>query len=277
MKKTIILALCAATIPAAFAASNYNADTTAIFTDLSKDASITIDDAVGTATDTTINYTATTGTFTASVDGGLSYGTNQQCTNLTFALDLGALQSVLNNATDNTTYTLVAFYFQGASTTTTDEETGTSTTTYPNSGKNGVALRFNASTGEVFTAHSDNYGSSWTRWVDNNDTTLDTTTLSGLTSTMVLQTGTGGGNAYLNLFNDEGTGILTRKGLGSKNNNAVTSIVVDTDFITAASIEPTRALNAEGMKAAAAAIPEPATATLSLLALAGLAARRRRK
>ncbi len=45
----------------------------------------------------------------------------------------------------------------------------------------------------------------------------------------------------------------------------------------AASVATTVSLNTDGMKEAAKAIPEPSSATLSLLALACLTARRRRR
>lgn len=85
------------------------------------------------------------------------------------------------------------------------------------------------------------------------------------------------------------------KGLGSSSNTSITAITFDTSVVENAAVtsgwvdgntasglgsnlENTFA-NAHGGKIAAVspAIPEPTTATLSLLALAGLAARRRRK
>ncbi len=257
MKRALLLPLLAAAVPAAFAASNYAPENTAVFTDLSQNSTVTIND-------TTVDYTASTGTFISTDEGGnLSYGSNQQACSFTFRVDIKGLESTWMNANDTSTRTLVAFYFLGAANTT------NGVTTYPNEGKNGVGIRFDASTNNVYLSHTSNAGSSWTNWA----------TLSGsqLTSVMVAQTGTSGGAAYMYLYDNSGSGISTTKGLGSKSNGAVTSIVVDTEFVTAASVATTVSLNTDGMKEAAKAIPEPASATLSLLALACLTARRRRR
>lgn len=70
-------------------------------------------------------------------------------------------------------------------------------------------------------------------------------------------------------------------GQGSSNYDEVTSIYINTDLVKAVTIM-TGEINDATAKAgvtnlAAAMVPEPTTATLSLLALAGLAARRRRR
>ena len=75
--------------------------------------------------------------------------------------------------------------------------------------------------------------------------------------------------------------IIEYWGLGSSSYDEVTSIYINTDLVKAVTIM-TGEINDATAKAgvtnlAAAMVPEPTTATLSLLALAGLAARRRRK
>ena len=79
------------------------------------------------------------------------------------------------------------------------------------------------------------------------------------------------------------TKLINDTGLKSSGNTSLASIYVNSGYIEALQIETewkgddivntNVAFNAEAMQV----IPEPATATLSLLALAGLAARRRRK
>ena len=82
--------------------------------------------------------------------------------------------------------------------------------------------------------------------------------------------------------------IITDGALRSSSNTSLNSVYVNSDYIEALQFDTTWRstgvvnLNADfATKAAAkltsAAVPEPTTATLSLLALAGLAARRRRK
>ena len=71
--------------------------------------------------------------------------------------------------------------------------------------------------------------------------------------------------------------------LGSTNNDNMTKIEFDTAYVISAAInpswsDPSTCQNlASSLATTTKAIPEPTTATLSLLALAGLAARRRRK
>ncbi len=99
--------------------------------------------------------------------------------------------------------------------------------------------------------------------------------------------GTTKATAYLTLVSADGssttyygsnTSLKTSAGLG----NDLTALGLRTDYITSvylmagiATAEEARLMNAGAI--AAKPVPEPATATLSLLALVGLAARRRRK
>ncbi len=94
--------------------------------------------------------------------------------------------------------------------------------------------------------------------------------------------------AGVSLYTDKAADVndtfMYSSGLGGSSASGVTlsSISVNTAYVTAIAITDT---NIQGLTAANAAtalmntvaVPEPATATLSLLALAGLAARRRRK
>ncbi len=60
-------------------------------------------------------------------------------------------------------------------------------------------------------------------------------------------------------------------------NQEITKVLLNTDYVTSAAITPYYVTDATTLTNISRNIPEPATATLSLLALAGLAARRRRK
>lgn len=84
------------------------------------------------------------------------------------------------------------------------------------------------------------------------------------------------------------TKLINDGGLKSSGNTSLSSIYVNADYIEAlqfapgwegdAIVETNKAFNTDVVgKLGAVTIPEPTTATLSLLALCGLAARRRRK
>lgn len=85
------------------------------------------------------------------------------------------------------------------------------------------------------------------------------------------------GNVGLTLYDAAGDRVWYCEALGSADNQNYDGFILNTDYIDlSASITPS-VLSSTAAGQAAALIPEPATATLSLLALAGLAARRRRK
>jgi len=97
---------------------------------------------------------------------------------------------------------------------------------------------------------------------------------------------TGGNEGGLMLYSqDSTTKILGDSGLGSGSTTAVSNITLNTDYIELAAITPGWAPSSTASSLAKTLdvtarkelIPEPTTATLSLLALAGLVARRRRK
>ncbi len=94
-----------------------------------------------------------------------------------------------------------------------------------------------------------------------------------------------GSNTYANmqgvsLVAADGSLVWQSTGLASENNATFDAITIDTRFVSAIMVKPEILAQAELGNAAnylQTMVPEPATATLSLLALAGLAARRRRK
>ena len=135
-------------------------------------------------------------------------------------------------------------------------------------------------------------------WDDNRNSTYSYDDLKALGSVFVGESGekyitltlskanTGGNEGGLMLYSqDSTTKILGNSGLGSGSTNSVPNITLNTNYIEMAAITPgwapsstavslTQTLDATAREKL---IPEPTTATLSLLALAGLVARRRRK
>lgn len=107
--------------------------------------------------------------------------------------------------------------------------------------------------------------------------------------TMALETSSTGTYWSLTVLNSDGTYSSTSAGNAGLRWSAmgdITKVAVDTDVVTTAYAfdghyqgDAAYALNKAAIVASlpAPSVPEPATATLSLLALAGLAARRRRK
>ena len=108
-----------------------------------------------------------------------------------------------------------------------------------------------------------------------------------VTLTLTASKPSANGGRGVQVYVNDGTCVFNHAGLGTNNNEKFDIITVNTDYIAAIAIAPSlpELVNdgSPSLKAAAvglslqAAVPEPATATLSLLALAGLAVRRRRK
>ena len=86
-----------------------------------------------------------------------------------------------------------------------------------------------------------------------------------------------GNNVGLTLYDVNGERVWYCEALGASSNTSISSFKLNTDYITSAAVTPALLSASQAGSAAAALIPEPTTATLSLLALAGLAARRRRR
>ncbi len=91
--------------------------------------------------------------------------------------------------------------------------------------------------------------------------------------------------SYLTLVDENGAKTNYTGTVSANNTNGwrhtqfghLGAITYDADFVKSLSLYSTNLTADEAYRANASAIPEPTTATLSLLALAGLAARRRRK
>ncbi len=85
-----------------------------------------------------------------------------------------------------------------------------------------------------------------------------------------------GDNVGATLYDASGSRVWYCEALGSGSNTSYDGYTLNTNFITSASITPDIVTSEKAGKLAAALVPEPATATLSLLALVSLFARRRR-
>ncbi len=79
------------------------------------------------------------------------------------------------------------------------------------------------------------------------------------------------------LYDMNGTQLFNDSGLMSGSYRGIDTLSFNTTYISDVALTPERLTETADIVASAKLIPEPATATLSLLALAGLAARRRRK
>ena len=116
---------------------------------------------------------------------------------------------------------------------------------------------------------------------------IDWSKVTSAALTMALETSTSGTAWSLTVLNSDGT--YTSKsaslvGLRWSSMGDITNIAIDTAVVTQAYAfdgfikgDSAYALNKAAIEVATTTVPEPTTATLSLLALAGLAARRRRK
>ncbi len=79
------------------------------------------------------------------------------------------------------------------------------------------------------------------------------------------------------LYNSAGVAILDSSSLHAAGNHYVGEIMLNSEYIDNVAITPSKLTDVASIKTVSLLVPEPTTATLSLLALAGLAARRRRK
>lgn len=104
-----------------------------------------------------------------------------------------------------------------------------------------------------------------------------------LTMTVIGASSTGTAGFGVQLYDSTGANLLHMPKLATSSNKSF-DVLANTDYISAVAIHPDRVVatdtNTPGQLATSLQsklVPEPATATLSLLAMAGLAARRRRK
>ena len=121
---------------------------------------------------------------------------------------------------------------------------------------------------------------------DNDNVFIDSNGDSCLALNFVLSltTAHGGPGGFVG-YDADATAVFSHVGLGSTGITSYSSITLNTDYITWAAIDtnPETTVNdvpswaAHQIPASQLPIPEPTTATLSLLALAGLAVRRRRR
>lgn len=272
MKKTIITLLALAGVAGA---------ATTTVTDLTVDQDFT---------DNSVTYTAPTDNNSTGSFGGsgiwASGGGNRAHSALTFVLNLSKIY--YDYKTNGDAITLVKVD--------TGTDVGLLWSNY--NGQEGITGYWGGNANNAIPYQWDNGGGalvtaatlgkdSWS--VANNTTDVFIT----LTMTVANTDGAQGGEQLYAAGSDTSY-FSNSKGLGSSNNTSITAIEFNTDYIVAASVTSgwvpgTTAtslgtslqdtfLQANGGKVdAVKLIPEPATATLSLLALCGLAARRRRK
>ena len=227
-------------------------------------AEVTFTDLTQNITDSTsgITFTQSTGLFTGSVTNyeGADAGKGSNGA-ITFAIDLTAASALTADTC------ILTLNYDG-------------NTAY-NAGEN---------TGIYYNAKNDKIGTWYSGQINDGGTVKDTS-VAQFTQTI-------GGKDYAIFtlrYNDinapeamRGVSLFSTTdelieywGLGSSNYDEVTSIYLNTDLVKAVTIT-TGEINDATAKAgianlAAAMVPEPTTATLSLLALAGLAVRRRRR
>ena len=135
----------------------------------------------------------------------------------------------------------------------------------------------------------DTYDNLYTMSGDDGDSvsTIDWNNVTSAALTMALETSASGTAWSLTVLNSDGTytsKTASGSGIRFSNMGDITNIAIDTAVVTQAYAfdgfikgDAAYTLNKAAIEAASTSVPEPTTATLSLLALAGLAARRRRK
>ncbi|MBO5684580.1 MAG: PEP-CTERM sorting domain-containing protein [Akkermansia sp.] len=211
----------------------------------------TMTDGVITGTTETLLYTHHSGQHTTN-----GSSTTIASTAVAITLNLSAIQTDINadTLTDKTslitfdTNTDVGLYIQANGNLVGQWGTGT----------NGTAVAY-----DTWKANNTTFVN------DNGDTCLTLAVVMDVTESW---SGPGG----LMVYDSKGNTVYSNVGLGSNGNTKVDRIVLNTKYITSALI-CTEVPQTGSKDWAVALIPEPSTATLSLLALCGLAARRRRK
>ncbi len=223
-----------------------------------------------TSGNVTLTVNGTTATITASDTSLYTSTDNQAQSSVSFTLNLTAILDALNSGS-----------ISG------DEDTELLTMNYGNANYTGLYLnssgqlqtRWGSSVydqGNTYTLFTyDDTTSSYTIASGLNTTTLDDgTVVLALTYTQDMATRSGGTGAKV--YDSTGTALITDSTLASSSNTTLSSITLNAAYITSASVDSSLLSASDAGAAAAALVPEPATATLGLLALGALALRRRR-
>ncbi len=222
-----------------------------------------------TSGNVTLTVEDTTATITAS-DTSLYTSTGGQAqSSVSFTLNLTAILNALNsNSLSGNTGLLTMDY--GSS----SRYTGL----YLNSSGQlqtrwGTSVYTSGNTYTLFTY--DDESSSYTIASGLNTTTLDDgTVVLALTYTQDKSNNYGGTGAKV--YDSTGTALITDTELASNSNTTLSSITLNAAYVTSVSVDSSLLSASDAGAAAAALVPEPATATLGLLALGALALRRRR-
>ncbi len=282
MKKTLIT-LTALAIT--FEASATAVSDTHVFTNITNGDSIVLNQ--GTEEEETISVSTVNGAYTGldtqitATDSSLlgAHTANRQSAyTYTFSLDLDTMATWLkNNATGAEVWILTVKPLNADGT---DSSTGD------------IGLKLNGDGNIEITWGSNGRGNDYKSQLFNesgSNVTLTSTYTSlaynrsdASLGDVVLSFTVGNGNdtdatSGTRVYTEDGTQIIGETGLRSGNNYQVSAIQFNSAFIENFAITPYQLRDASDIKAVAKLVPEPATATLSLLALAGLAARRRRK
>ena len=255
MKKTIITLLALAGVAVADTA------TTTIFTDLTQDKTITLSD------NSSIIWSATTDTFTGSIYSTVS--SQQARASMSFTLNLTDAATVGSTKTELVTITKTGY----------DNTIGL----WLVDGK--ISGRWNDGTWDKVTGEGNPGTASGqvaiSSILTNNENVF---TLDGdkfIALTLVLDRtcdANNSDNVGMVLYDADGSVVWNCCSLGAAGFTTYDAIKLNTDYVgNAASITNAVLSPTDAGTQAAAIVPEPTTATLSLLALAGLAARRRRR
>ncbi len=207
---------------------------------------------------------ACSGMVSAAITAGPDYGGNFWISDFDFTFEITEEQ--IAEMTSGTTYTLAAYWGTDAA-----NWAGANIFTLTTS-DNGIVLT--AGRGGVTTSTTDGVTTAtWKSW--DTDNSQYKVVYTGLTAGVYTLNTTGeSGKQTVSLLDSDGStlaGGITYNG-NMNGDDSTPQSYFNTDFEVKPVVTP-----GEPGEGGSAAIPEPATATLSLLALAGLAARRRRK
>lgn len=243
MKKTLITLL-------ALGGLAMGDTTTTIFTDLSQDATLG-----------GIVFTAASNTEFATITGDI-YGTHNNDAAMTGAITLN-LTAALAASTD-----VNLIRVDGSS--------------------GDPGLRLDTTNDRIVGQWEDGaYGSKYINLSDLKDSAYTVGDNQYVTLTFSFSTTWNDGGHGTQVYTNDGSNVYDLGELASSSNTQFNGIMINTDYIKSVAINPALLASAAGKDSTVAAavgvalqtatVPEPTTATLSLLALAALAARRRRK